>query len=51
MDPAIGHHGDPVGHRHGLLLIMGDDDEGDADLMLEPLELELHLGPYLAVEG
>ena len=44
------HHGDGVGHAHGLLLIVGDDDEGDADLVLQALELQLHLGAHLAVE-
>ena len=43
-------HGDPVGHRHRLLLIVRHDDERHADLVLETLELDLHLSPELAVE-
>ena len=30
---------------------MGHNDEGDTDLMLQSLELELHLRAHLAVEG
>ena len=26
--PALVHHADPVGHRHRLVLVVGDDDEG-----------------------
>ena len=30
---------------------MGDMDEGQADLLLDPLQLDLHLPPQLEVEG
>ena len=30
---------------------MGDVDEGEADLLLDPLELDLHLAAQLEVEG
>ena len=43
--------GDAVGHDQGLFLVVGDDDEGDADLVLQALQLELHLFPELLVEG
>ena len=36
------HHGDAVGHGQRLLLVVGDEDEGDADLVLDGLELLLH---------
>ena len=39
------HDGDPIRHRQRLMLIMRDEDEGDADFVLQPLELELHSGP------
>ena len=47
---AVAEHGDAVGHRHGLLLVVRDDDEGEADLVLEPLQLELHARAHLPVE-
>jgi hypothetical protein len=45
------HHGDGVGHGHGLLLVVRDVDEGQAHLGLDPLELDLHLTAQLEVEG
>ena len=51
LDAARVHHGDRVGHGHGLLLVVRDVDEGDADLGLDALELELHLAAQLEVEG
>jgi hypothetical protein len=42
LDLAGVHHGDRVGHRHGLLLVVGDVHERDADLGLDPLQLDLH---------
>ena len=47
---ALVHHRDRVGHGHGLLLVVGDVDEGDPDLGLDPLELDLHLAAQLEVE-
>ena len=51
LDHAAVHHRDGVGHRHGLLLVVGDVHEGDPDLGLDPLELDLHLPAQLEVEG
>ena len=48
---ALVHHGDPIGHRHRLLLVVGHVDERDPDLLLDPLELDLHLLAELEVEG
>ena len=39
-----------VAHRERFLLVVGHVDEGDADLALERLELELHLLAELEVE-
>lgn len=40
LNAARAHHGDAVGHDQGLLLVVGDEDEGGAK---PPLELhELH---------
>ena len=50
LDPPAVHHGDRVRHRHRLFLVVGDVDERDPDLVLDPLELELHLLAQLEVE-
>src|SRR3990172_5278235 len=51
LDPTCPHDRDPVGHGHRLFLVVGDVDEGDADLGLDPLQLDLHLLAQLEVEG
>ena len=43
LDPARVHHGDGVGHGHGLLLVVRDVHERDADVLLDALELDLEL--------
>ena len=47
---AVLHHRDPVGHRQRLLLVVGDQHEGDAGLALDALQLDLHAAPQLQVE-
>ena len=44
------HDHDPVGHGHGLFLVVRDVDECDPDLVLNPLQLELHFLAQLEVE-
>src|SRR5207244_13163818 len=44
------HHGVPFRNRHRLLLVVRDVDEGDPDLLLQPLQEELHLLAELQVE-
>ena len=44
------HDGDPIGHRHRLFLVVGHVDERDPDLLLDPLQLDLHLLAELEVE-
>ena len=39
-----------VAHRQRLLLVVGDQDEGDADVALQVLQLDLHVAAQLAVE-
>ena len=51
LDPARVHDRDPVRHRHRLLLVVRDVDEGNADVVLDRLQLELHLLAELQVEG
>src|ERR1044072_164229 len=50
LDPAIVEHGDPVAHTQRLVLVVGDVDEGQADLGLNRLQLGLHLLAQLQVE-
>ena len=51
LDLARVHHRDPVAHRERLLLIVGHVHEGDPDLRLDALELDLELATQLEVEG
>ena len=51
LDLAAAHHGDAVAHRQRLALVVGDEDERDPDLALDPLELDLHRLAQLEVEG
>ena len=50
LDPAARHHREPVRHRQRLLLVVRDVEEGDADLALDRLELDLELAAELRVE-
>ena len=45
------HDGDAIGHRHRFFLVVGHEDEGDPDFLLDPLQLDLHLLAQLQVEG
>ena len=47
LEPALAHHRDAVGHRERLFLVVGHEHEGDADVPLDALELDLHLPPQL----
>ena len=49
-DPAAEHHGDAVGHGERLVLVVGDQHEGDADRLLQAAQLDLHLLAQLLVE-
>ena len=50
LDPALVHDRDGVGHGHGLLLVVGHVQEGQPDLVLDRLQLQLHLAAQLEVE-
>ena len=50
QDLARRHHRDAVRHGQRLFLVVGDEDEGDAGLVLQPLQLDLHLLAQLEVE-
>ena len=49
-DHAPVHDGGAVGHRQRLVLIVGDDDKGDADGMLQAHEFQPHRLAQLGVE-
>ena len=48
---AAAHDRDPVGQHHRLFLIVGDEDDGDAELALQPLDLGAGLDPQGARRG
>ena len=50
LDPAGVEDRQAVAHRERLLLVVGHVDERDADLLLDRLELDLHLLAQLQVE-
>ncbi len=50
LDPAAVEHRDPVAHRERLLLVVRHVDERDPDLLLDLLQLDLHLLTELQVE-
>ena len=44
------HHGDPVGHGHGLGLVVGDVERGDLEVALDAGDLGPGLHPQLGVQ-
>ena len=50
FDLAVAHDDDLVGHRERFFLVMGDEDEGDADFTLDLLELQLHFFSQIFVQ-
>ena len=51
LDVSLIHDDDRVGHGEGLLLIVGDVDEGDAHLLLNLFQLDLHVLAQLQIQG
>ncbi len=51
LGPSLTHDDDLVGHGQGLLLVVGDIDEGDPQLVVHILELKLHLLAHLQVKS
>jgi hypothetical protein len=49
-DPTAPHHGEAVGHRHRLHLVVGDEHRGDAEVALQPHDRRAHLHAQLRVE-
>ena len=50
LDDARFHHHDPVGHRHRLDLVMGDEDHGRLQLLGQRLDLGPDLAAQLRIE-
>ena len=50
LEHAVLEHGDPLTHRHRLDLVVGDVEDGDAELAVQIDELRPHLDPKLCVE-
>jgi len=50
LDLAVRHHGHSVAHGERLFLVVCHVNEGDSHLLLDPLQLELHLQAQLQVE-
>ena len=50
LEQAVLQHGDPVAHRHGLDLVVGDVDGGDAEALLQLGDLGAGLDAELGVE-
>ncbi len=50
LDPAQTQHDDPVGHGHGLDLVVGDVDHGVAEPAVQAGKLHPHLDAELGVE-
>ena len=48
---AVLHDDHPIGHGQSLLLVVGHQDKGDAELTLEALQLDLHIAAQPRVEG
>ena len=51
LEPAGVHDADPVGDGERLLLVVGDEQRGRADVELDPADLVAQLDPHLGVEG
>ena len=49
-DPAVLHDGDAVGQAHRLVEIVGDEDDGLVQQLLQPEELVLHLAADQRIE-
>ena len=50
LDASLVEHREPVAQGQCLVLVVGDDDERDADLALDLLQLDLHLFAQLEIQ-
>ena len=51
LDDPFVHHHNGVAHGEGFFLVVGHIDEGDAQLLLHPLQLDLHPLAQLQIQG
>ena len=51
LDLPGAHDGDPVRHCQGLALVVGDIDRGDAEIVMQAPDLELHMLAQVLVQG
>ena len=51
LDPPVVHDRNPVGHHERLALVMGHIDKGDAEALVQALDLELQPFAQLLVQG
>ena len=50
LDPPLVHHHDAVGHFERLFLVVGDEDAGDVQLVVQPAQPAAQLLAHLGVE-
>ena len=50
LHQSLRHHRDPIGHGERLVLVMGDEEKGDAGLFLQLLQLDAHRLSQFQVE-
>ena len=50
LNDALVHDGDPGCHSHGFNLVMGDVDDGVAELVVELFDFDSHLRPELSIK-
>src|SRR5882757_7654953 len=50
LDAALAHDHDPVGQRHRLVLVVGHENRGGAEIALDLAQLDLHLLAQLGIE-
>ena len=50
LHPTEAHDGHPVGDGHGLLLVVGDEDGGHAEALVELLDLAAHAHAQRRIE-
>ena len=50
MDTPVLHDCDAIGHAHGFILIVSDQDCGDPERLLKPANLDLHIEPQILIE-
>ncbi len=51
FDVAAVHDGDAVGDAHRLVLVVRNHDDGQTELALQALDLDLHVKPQVPVQG